>query len=87
MYKQALIERGSEITSLSATVADPFYGQPHSWMIDTDWIHEYDSPDAESDERDALALWEMIERTKDYGDFDPESDEATNETEAADSDE
>lgn len=93
VYKQALIDRGSEITSLTATVADPFDGQPHSWMIDTDWIHEYDSPDEESDESDALALWEMIERTKDYGDVDPESDEeadmaegedATNETESDD---
>lgn len=84
VYKQALIQRGSDVDYLYTEIADPFDGQAHGWGINTEWIRDYDSQDAGSDnesatdggnesesgtpDSDTISLWNMIENSKVYGD-------------------
>ncbi|WP_436345920.1 twin-arginine translocation signal domain-containing protein [Natronorubrum sp. FCH18a] len=47
IYKQALIQRGSEIEFLYSEISNPFDGQALGWGIDTEWIHQHDSGEAD----------------------------------------
>lgn len=42
-YRQALIQRGSEIEFLYCKITNPFDRQGHGWGVDTKWAHRYDS--------------------------------------------
>ncbi|WP_440771038.1 hypothetical protein [Natronorubrum sp. DTA28] len=81
IYKQALIHRDSPIEYLYAEIANPFDEQALGWGINTEWVHEYDSSDADADSSidadnqtssgansDHFTLWNLILNTKVYED-------------------
>ncbi|MFC4541485.1 hypothetical protein ACFO5R_06050 [Halosolutus amylolyticus] len=55
VYKQALIERGSEISFLTCEITNPFDGQAYGWGIDTEWIRRYDTDGSNPNETDDAA--------------------------------
>ena len=52
VYKQALVLRGSEVEFLYTEISNPFDGQALGWGIDSDWVHQYDSEEAEDETDD-----------------------------------
>lgn len=52
VYRQALIERGSDIEMLLSEIENPFEEQAHGWGIDTDWIREAGLDDGDDDPDD-----------------------------------
>ena len=55
VYKQALIHRGSEIEFLYAEISNPIEEQALGWGIDTEWVHEFDTEDGESDDDEPVS--------------------------------
>ena len=58
VYRQALVQRGSDVEQLIAEVADPFDEQAEGWGLQTEWIERL-----ERGELSELALWNMILET------------------------
>lgn len=66
VFRQALVDRGSDVEMLIAEVADPFDGQAHGWGVDAELARSHSEGEAESQ-----WVWNSIANSKVDGDGEP----------------
>ncbi|MFC6719375.1 hypothetical protein ACFQGT_03670 [Natrialbaceae archaeon GCM10025810] len=76
VFSEGLIDRGSDVNNLFTEVTNRFDGQVKGWGVKTTWAKKH--LDGEYTD---LQLWNMIYKTKEYGDDGPPEDGA-NESDA-----
>lgn len=59
IFKEGLVQRGTDVEQLVAEIVDPFEGQPVAWGVRSDWARAHGDGELGDDE-----IWQRIVNTK-----------------------